>query len=195
MKKPLCCRQLLSLTRGRIEKMLVKLNHAKTKKDLIHTAMQILVDMEMKIFRGLDVRVVFLQNIVTDLLLGFHAKDAFTGFVSYVREKYGVEAGFNSMNMPMLVDFLTECGVENPIVCSLINKAGYFMNPNKASYEKALQERRFRAMAMSVFASGGVRPKEAIEYVCSQKAIQSIVFGASSKQHIAETKQLIDSYS
>jgi len=157
--------------------------------------MQLLVDMEMKIFHGLNVKVVFLQNIVTDLLLGLKAKDVFIGFSSYIQEKYKVEAGFNTMNMPMLVDFLLDCGIENPIVCSSINKAGYFMNPNKESYEQALKEKKFRAMAMSILASGGVKPKDAVEYICSQKAIQSIVFGASSKQHIIETKELIDRFS
>jgi hypothetical protein len=154
--------------------------------------MQILVDMEMKMFRGLNVKVVFLQNIVTDLLLGFRAKEFFVGFASYLNNKYDVEAGFNSMNMPMLVDFLIESGIENPIVCSSINKAGYFMNPDMAAYERTLKEKKFRPMAMSIFASGGVSPKEAVEYVCNQEAIQSIVFGASSKQHILETKTLID---
>jgi hypothetical protein len=157
--------------------------------------MQLLVDMEMKIFFGLNVKVVFLQNIVTDLLLGLKAKDAFIGFSSYLKEKYKVEAGFNTMNMPMLVDFLHECGIENPIVCSSINKAGYFMNPNKEAYERALKEKEFRAMAMSILASGGVKPREGVEYVCSQKAIQSIVFGASSRQHILETVTLIQEYS
>jgi phosphoribosylformimino-5-aminoimidazole carboxamide ribonucleotide (ProFAR) isomerase len=99
------------------------------------------------------------------------------------------------MNMPMLVDFLLDCGIENPIVCSSINKAGYFMNPDIDSYERSLKEKNFRAMAMSIFASGGIKPKEAVEYVCSQKAIQSIVFGASSKQRIIETKELIDQFS
>jgi hypothetical protein len=154
--------------------------------------MQLLVDLEMKIFHGLNVKVVFLQNIVTDLLLGLKAKDAFIGFSSYLKEKYKVDAGFNTLNMPMLVDFLAECGIQNPIVCSSINKAGYFMNPNQETYEKALNEKKFRAMAMSILASGAIPAKEAVSYVCGQKAIQSIVFGASSRQHIMETKKLID---
>jgi len=176
---------------GDIMGMLAKGGMTLFEKDMLKV-MQLLVDMEMKMFRGLNVKVVFLQNIVTDLLLGFRTKEVFVGFVSYIREKYGVEAGFNSMNMPMLVDFLLECGIENPIVCSSINKAGYFMNPDIDSYERLLKEKNFRAMAMSIFASGGIKPKEAVEYVCSHKAIQSIVFGASSKQHIIETKELID---
>jgi hypothetical protein len=185
---------LADSTAGDIIGMLAKGGMTIFEKDMIKV-MQILVDIEMKMFRGLNVKVVFLQNIVTDLLLGFKAKDAFTGFASHLNSKYGVEAGFNSMNMPMLVDFLLECGIENPIVCSSINKAGYFMNPDKESYENAMLEKKFRAMAMSILASGGVNPKDAVEYVCSQKAIQSIVFGASSRQHIVETKMLIEKYS
>lgn len=156
--------------------------------------MQLLVDMEMKIFHGLNVRVVFLQNIVTDLLLGLRAKEAFVGFSSYLQEKYKVEAGFNTMNMPMLVDFLHECGIDNPIVCSSINKAGYFMNPDMESYEKTLKEKKFRPIAMSILASGAIKPVEAIEYVCGNLGIKSIVFGASSRQHIRETKELIDRF-
>lgn len=156
--------------------------------------MQLLVDMEMKIFKGLNVKVVFLQNIVTDLLLGLGVKDVFISFASYIRDKYGVEPGFNSMNMPKLVDFLLECGIDNPIVCSSINKAGYFMNPDIKDYERTIREKPFRPMAMSVLASGAIRPQDAIEYVCRQPQIQSIVFGASSKQHILETKALIENY-
>ena len=178
---------------GDIVGMVVKGGVSLFEQDMLKV-MQLLVDMEMKIFVGLNVKVVFLQNIVTDLLLGLKAKEAFIGFSSYLNEKYKVEAGFNTMNMPMLVDFLHACGIENPIVCSSINKAGYFMNPNKESYEKALNEKKCRAMAMSILASGAIRAKDAVEYVCSQKTIQSIVFGASSRQHILETKKLIERY-
>ena len=45
----------------------------------------------MKIFHKLNVKVIFLQNIVTDLLLGFGVKDVFIGFASHIKEKYGVE--------------------------------------------------------------------------------------------------------
>ena len=52
--------------------------------------------------------------------------------------------------------------------------------------------RRFRPVAMSVLASGAISPREAIEYVCRQPAIKSIVFGASSRANIKQTKALID---
>ena len=50
-------------------------------------------------------------------------------------------------------------------------------------------------IAMSILASGAIKPKEAVEYVCQQPNIRSIVFGASSRQHIEETKQLIENFS
>jgi hypothetical protein len=179
---------------GNIVGMLTKGGASLFDKDMIKV-MQLLVDIEMKVFRDLNVKVIFLQNIVTDLLLGFGVKDVFVGFASYIKEKYGVEPGFVTLNMPRLVDFLLDCGIENPIVCSAINKAGYFMNPDIATYEETLKDKPFRPIAMSVLASGAVKPKEAVEYVCGIPAVQSIVFGASSKQHIVETKDLIERYS
>ncbi len=181
-------------TAGSIVGMLTKGGMSLFEKDMLK-AMQLLIDIEMKIFHDLDVRVIFLQNIVTDLLLGFGVKEVFWGYAEYIKEKYKVEPGFVTMNMPKLVEFLLGCGIENPIVCSSINKSGYFMNPDTYSYEKTLKEKSFRAIAMSILASGAVKPEEAVKYVCKQKSIQSIVFGASSRKHIAETKELIESYS
>ena len=68
------------------------------------------------------------------------------------------------------------------------------MHPGIAEYENALATKPFRPMAMSIMASGAVSPEEAVEYVVSQKNIRSIVFGASSKAHIQETKDLIEHY-
>jgi hypothetical protein len=160
-------------------------------KDMIKV-MEMLVDIEMKIFRNLNIKVFFLQNIVTDLMLGFGVQEVFIGFATYLKEKYGIQAGFVTMNMPKLVDFLLDCGIEEPVVCSAINKAGYFMNPDKAAYEKALKEKPFRPVAMSILASGAVKPEEAVAYINSLPEIQSVVFGASSRSHIQHTKDLIE---
>jgi hypothetical protein len=157
-------------------------------------AMKLLVDAEMRTFHGLNVKAVFLQNIATDLLLGIGVKEVFIEFSNHIKEKYGVNAAFNSMNMPKLVDFLLDCGIENPIVCSSINKTGYLMNPDVETYEKLIQTKPFRPMAMSILASGAISPREAVEYIAKQKNIKSIVFGASSKNHIEETKKFIDEY-
>ncbi len=148
----------------------------------IATIMRLLVDAEMKMFHGLDTPVIFIQNVITDLLLGIGMHECFRVFHDHVREKYGAEPGFITMNTPALLDVLDRLGIENPIVCSNINKIGFRMCGGIALYEKALAERRFRPVAMSVLASGAISPREAIAYVCGLPRIESIVFGASSQR-------------
>jgi hypothetical protein len=154
----------------------------------------LLVDAEMKMFAGLTTPVIFLQNVVVDLLLGLGFKEAFRIFADHVKGRYNAEPGFITMNMPMLLDVLEEAGIENPIVCCNLNKIGFRMCGGFAAYERALRERRFRAIAMSVFASGAIPPKEAVEWICRQPNIESIVFGASSRGNIRSTKELVDRY-
>ena len=95
--------------------------------------------------------------------------------------RYDAEPGFITMNLPALLPVLEEQGIENPIVCSNINKIGFRMCGGLEAYEAALRERRCRAIAMSVFASGAIPAEEAIEWVCAQPNVAAIVFGASSR--------------
>ncbi|MBA4142659.1 MAG: hypothetical protein H0X43_06550 [Nitrosospira sp.] len=164
---------------------------ALAKKD-VEVITTLLVDAEMKMFTGLNTPVIFLQNVVVDLLLGLGFKDAFPMFANHVKARYNAEPGFITMNMPMLLDVLEEVGIENPIVCSNINKIGFRMCGGFKAYERALREKRFRAIAMSIFASGAIAPKEAIQWVCQQPNIAAIVFGASSRANIRNTKELVD---
>jgi hypothetical protein len=154
--------------------------------------MKLLIDAEMKMFDGLSTKVIFLQNVLVDLLLGMGMKKVFSGFSDYVKQRYHAEPGFFTMNLPRLLDVLEDCGVENPIICSSINKIGFRMCGGRELYEKVINERKFRPIAMSVLASGAIPPEEAIKYVCEMKNIKSIVFGASSKNNILQTKKLIE---
>lgn len=156
--------------------------------------MKILVDMEMKMFRGLDVKVVFLQNIVTDMLLGFGIQEPFSAFADYVKERYGAQPGFVTMNLPLAARHLRSCGIDNPVICSAINVGEFNMSPSRAAYEATLAEGGFQAMAMSVLASGALSTDAAIKYVAGLPNLQSIVFGASSRGNILETKAIIDKY-
>jgi hypothetical protein len=176
---------------GEIASILSKGGTSLFDRDIIKV-MQLLIDIEMKIFRNLDVKVIFLQNIVTDLLLGFGNKNIFLAFYDYIQSKYRVQAGFVTMNMPKLVDFLLDCGIENPVICSSINSAGYFMNPDMKTYEDKLRDPNLHIIAMSILASGALTPSEAVRYVCNFPAVKSIVFGASSRAHIEETYKLIN---
>ena len=158
----------------------------------VRVILQLLIDAEMKMFHGLSTPVIFIQNVITDLLLGVGMKQALRDFADHVRDKYQAEPGFITMNMPKLLDVLDELKVDNPIVCANINKIGFRMCGGVDLYEKTIATRRFRPVAMSVLASGAIAPAEAVGYVCRQPKIESIVFGASSRSNIRQTKTLID---
>lgn len=153
--------------------------------------MELLIDSEMKMFKGLNTPVIFLQNVITDLLLGLRAHEIFKAFHDYIRKKYNAEAGFITMNMPKLLAVLEKEGVNNPVICSSINKAGFRMSGGKEIYEKTLQTKKVRAIAMQVLGGGAIPPKEAMEYVCRLPNIESILFGASSKANIENTVENI----
>jgi phosphoribosylformimino-5-aminoimidazole carboxamide ribonucleotide (ProFAR) isomerase len=145
-------------------------------------------------FKGIDTPLIFLQNVVTDLLLGLGMIDILKFFHTYIGKKYNAEAGFITMNMPKLVDELEKANIKNPIICTSINKAGFRMSGGKALYEKTLKEKRARIIAMQILAGGAISAKEAVEYVCKLPNIEAILFGASSKENILETCSRIREY-
>jgi hypothetical protein len=162
-------------------------------KDYI-SIMELLIDAEMKMFKKINTPVIFLQNVITDLLLGLGMKDILKAFHDYVKKKYDAEPAFITMNMPKLLDVLESAGIENPIICSSINKAGFRMSGGMAVYEETLRTRKLRAIAMQVLGGGAIPAKEAIEYVCSLPNVESILFGASSRQNISQTVSLIHEF-
>jgi hypothetical protein len=156
--------------------------------------MEIFIDAEMKMFKGIKTPVIFIQNVLVDMILGLKMLDVFKEYDSYIRKKYNAEPGYITMNMPLLLDSLNSIGIENPIICSSINKIGFRMSGGKEIYEKYLTERELRPIAMQVLAAGALRPAEAIEYLGKFPKIESVLFGASSKSHIQETKEIIEEY-
>lgn len=172
--------------------MIAKGGSAVLTKDIVKL-MHILIDIEMKIFKGLNVKVIFLQNIITDLLLGYDFKLIFQEYSNYIKKKYNALPGLITQNMPLLVEKLKEWQIEEVVICASFNKIGYLMSPDIDSYVKTANENdssKYQLMAMSTLASGAIPPKEAYEFINNQK-IQSVVFGASSKGHIEETVNLI----
>lgn len=173
--------------------MITKGSAAVVTKDAVKL-MQLLIDVEMKMFKGLDVKVVFLQNIITDLILGYGLKGIFYEYCEYIRKKYDALPGLITQNMPYLKRKLEDWGITKVVICSSYNKIGYLMSPDVESYEEAAQQNNpddYQLMAMSTLASGAVPAKEAYDFINRQK-LQSVVFGASSKRNIDETVSLIN---
>jgi len=173
--------------------MLAKGGTAVLGKDAIKM-MKMLIDVEMKMFKGLNVKVVFLQNIITDLILGYGVKEVFEEYCNHIRKKYKAAPGLITQNMPYLVSKLKEWDIKEVVVCSSFNKIGYLMSPNVESYVETAKNNNpteYQLMAMSTLASGAIPAQEAYNFI-NQQNIQSVVFGASSKNHIEETVKLIN---
>ncbi|GHV78812.1 hypothetical protein AGMMS49944_06030 [Spirochaetia bacterium] len=172
--------------------MIAKGGIAIVSKDTIRM-MQMLIDFEMKMFRDLNIKALFLQNIVTDLLLGYDIKEYFYEYCEYIRKKYEVLPGLITMNLPLLINKLKEWNIKEVVICSAFNKIGYIMSPSVASYIETAKNNNpdeYQIMAMSTLASGAIPVKEAYDFI-NQQYIQSVVFGASGKGHIEETMKLI----
>ncbi len=156
--------------------------------------MELFIDAEMKMFTGISTPVIFIQNVLVDMILGLKMYKVFAEYDAYIRKKYNSEPGYITMNMPALYEALDSVGIKNPIICSSINKIGFRMSGGIEIYEKYLREKEFRPIAMQVLAAGALQPKEAIEYLGRFPRIESVLFGASSRAHIEETRNLIETY-
>ena len=179
---------------GNIFSTMAKGGMAYARKDFIGM-MELLIDAEMKMFKGIDTPVIFIQNVLTDMILGLGMKDIFKAYHEYIIKKYNAEPGYITMNLPLLLSVLEGIGIKNPIICSSINKIGFRMPGGTALYERTIREGKFRPVAMQVLAAGALRPEEAFEYVCRQKNIESILFGSSSREHIKSSIEIIQKYS
>src|SRR5262249_3792872 len=113
----------------------------------VYSLMSLLIEAELKRFERRNPPVIFLQNVVTDLLLGLKLYPVFREFSRYINERYGAEAGFITMNLPLLLDALSQAGVENPIVCANINKIGFRMSGGVRGPPHPLPTRERRAHA------------------------------------------------
>ncbi len=178
---------------GNVFKSLAKGGMAYISKDLIKM-MELLIEAELKMFKGLNTPIVFIQNVLVDMILGLKMYEVFAEYDSFIRRKFSAEPGYITMNLPALYEALDSIGIRNPIICTSINKIGFRMSGGLEIYEKYLNEKDFRPIAMQVLASGALKPKESIEYIAQFPKINSVLFGASTKSHIQETKYLIEKY-
>ena len=95
--------------------------------------------------------------------------------------------------MPYLKSKLEEWGIDEVVICSSINAAGFNMHPSKEEYERIIAENdseKYQLMAMNVLASGSISVQKSFDYINSLN-LQSVVFGASSRSHIQSSVEAI----
>ena len=147
----------------------------------------LLVDFEVASFSRLNLKAIFLHDVLTDLILGWDMPEVLELFSNHVQKKYKTIPAFCTKNLPKLMELLKQTQIENPLIMASINKLGYQVNPSREEFEACLQENRLRLLAMSTLASGYLRPREAYDYLYSLPQVESVVVGVSSQKHAIET--------
>ena len=114
-------------------------------------------------------------------------KSLVIAYCDAVEKNFGdVKAGFMTMNLPSAASLIHQTD-RNPVLCAVINPAGFRMNPNQTDVEDTLREKNFDVWAMSPFASGVNTPKEFWDYTeFASLDLGGVIFGTSKVLRIEE---------
>lgn len=130
---------------------------------------------------------VYLQNIVTDLVIGLKREDLLLEFCKAVYKK-GYRPGLITLNPTLLEKTIVkfpEQIQEKLIVCFNINKTGFNVFPSKEKVEAFVERKHpYKKMGMSILSSGGVNSiKESLDYI-KELPLDYVVFGSSNLRNI-----------
>jgi hypothetical protein len=132
---------------------------------------------------------VLLNEVIGDMGLALNFDWLFKSFISYI-SKRGITPGFNTRNFPYLVNKFNEWGInlDETLIVTPFNKAGFQMNPSKEECEKALKSlSNPNVLAISVLAAGYFKPSVAVDYLASLKNLKGVIMGVSNEQQSHET--------
>lgn len=146
-----------------------------------------MIDFEVAKFRELNLRAIFLHDVMTDLILGWQLPEILQLFSDHIENKYNTTPAFCTKNLPKLMELLKQTSIKNPLIMASINKLGYQVSPSGEAFEECLRNYELQLLAMSTLAAGYLKPREAYEYLFSLPRVDSVVVGVSSKEHATET--------
>jgi hypothetical protein len=138
---------------------------------------------------------IYMQNIITDLLMGMGRGDILIEFIKSV-SKMGYKPGIITLN-PIMFDKLLKNEqdanwLEDLVVCLNINKEGFNVFPSLDAVECFIESRpKYKLMGMSVFASGAANIPASINYIKKLK-LDYVVFGSSRLDNIKSNFELFN---
>ena len=136
---------------------------------------------------------IYMQNIITDLLMGMGRGDILIEFIKSV-SKMGYKPGIITLN-PIMFDKLLKNEqdanwLEDLVVCFNINKEGFNVFPTLDSVEKFIESRpKYKLMGMSIFASGASNIPQSINYI-KKLNLDYVIFGTSRIENIKSNLKL-----
>jgi hypothetical protein len=137
---------------------------------------------------------VYLQNIVTDLLLGMKRYDLLETYCISILRK-GYLPGLITLNPVLLDKIVSNFDVQlqkKLILCFNINNRGFNVFPNLCEVEDIIKnESLYKKMGMSILSSGGVKNiQDSLKYI-KDLPLDYVVFGSSNLKNIESNYNLL----
>jgi hypothetical protein len=135
---------------------------------------------------------VLLHQLVTDLALALNLDWIFKDYVRYLSRKK-IIPGFNTGNFVYLVKKFREWKIDlgSVLILTPFNKVGFQMMPTIQSCEETLRSLSAPSVvAISVLASGFVKPPAAAEYIAGLPNIKGVALGISKTSHAKDTFEI-----
>ena len=138
---------------------------------------------------------IYMQNIITDMLMGIGRGDILIEFIKSV-VSLGYKPGIITLN-PIMFDRLLKKHkdtdlIKDLIVCFNINKEGFNVFPSLNQVENFIQSSpKYKLMGMSIFASGAANISNSINYIKTLN-LDYIVFGSSRVENIKSNLDLFN---
>jgi hypothetical protein len=119
----------------------------------------VLLQLERPALAGASLRGVALAAQLTDLLLAAGHVDCLTHTIAFVRARFGVAAGFETLNLGHLLRRLAASGAAPDFVIGPVNPRGFRMKPSGRVVREAVREAPMAVLASEVSAGGTVAPE------------------------------------
>ncbi len=135
---------------------------------------------------------VLFHQLLTDMSLALNLDWVFKEYIKFLSDR-NITAGFNTGNIVYLINKFNEWGIDlsRVLILAPFNKVGFQMTPSIEECEKSLHLLTSpNVIAMSVLASGSVKPKEAAEYIARLPNIKGVALGISKQSQAQDTFSL-----
>ena len=143
--------------------------------------------------KSANLKSVLLHEVITDMALALDLDWFFKSYIKFF-SKSKIRPGFETRNFPYLVEKFTEwhINMSEITIAASFNKVGFQMNPSQKDCENALLSVSCaEVIALSILASGHLKPPEAINYLRTLPNLKGIVAGVSKERHAEETFKLL----
>lgn len=137
---------------------------------------------------------VYLQNIITDLLIGMGREDILIEYIKSIKS-LGFKPGLITLNPVLLNDILNKNSnskwINDLIVCFNINIQGFNVFPSLEKVEELVRSKpKYKLMGMSIFSSGGANIPASINYIKGLN-LDYVVFGTSRIENVKSNLKLL----